>query len=415
MISIKANYKFSRFNAIGLLVLVGLLMTGCGGAGTGGGSKGGPASSYTIGGTISGLAGPVVLQDMGGDNLTIPADGKFTFAIPINNGNLYNVTVLSQPSGQICSISSGSGIVSGNTVANVAIFCSSLKYSVGGTISGLSGSVILQNNSGDNLTLTANGSYTFVTPVAYGSPYTVTVLTQPTGNQTCSIANSTASGTMAAANVTNVTITCATSRYQVGGTVSGFNTSNLGPITSLKLQNNGGDELTITTNNSFHFNTAVLYGNSYNVTVSQLPTGQGCSVSAGSGIVQGIVNTVLVSCGNLVGGSVQGQALSLTPTVSTIVGEPAGQDGTPGQYARFSTPLDAVSGGSYSIGPGEQVERAFFCNYTYIDYPGSVGRAYVDIPVAGKALQLYVKMGMGVLSVEIYIGNIIDAQDSLDG
>jgi sugar lactone lactonase YvrE len=341
-----ANSKFSRFNLISLLVFVSLLMTGCGGAGSGGGSKGGPASSYTIGGTISGLAGPVVLQDMGGDNLTIPADGKFTFAIPINNGNLYNVTVLTQPSGQTCSISSGSGIVSGNTVANVAIFCSSLKYNVGGTISGLTGSVTLQNNTGDNYTISTNGTYTFPTQVAYGSPYSVTVLTQPPGNQTCSVANATATGTMAAANVSNVTITCATSTYTVGVAVTGFNTST--PSSSLILQNNGSDNLTITTNSSFNFLTGVAYGNPYSVTVYQQPIHQACIVAAASasGIVAGIVSNIAVACGNLNGGGVQGQPMNLTPTVSTFVGEPQTADGT-GGAARFNNPTDAITDGTY--------------------------------------------------------------------
>jgi sugar lactone lactonase YvrE len=341
-----ANSKFSLFNLIGLLVFVSLLMTGCGGAGSGGGSKGGPASSYTIGGTISGLAGPVVLQDMGGDNLTIQADGKFTFAIPINNGNLYNVTVLTQPSGKTCSISSGSGIVSGNTVANVAIFCSSLKYNVGGTISGLTGSVTLQNNTGDDYTLSTNGSYTFPTQVAFGSPYSVTVLTQPPGNQTCSVANATATGTMGAANVSNVTITCATSTYPVGVAVTGFNTST--PSSSLILQNNGADNLTITTNSSFNFLTGVAYGNPYNVTVYQQPIHQACIVAAASasGIVAGIVSNIAIACGNLNGGGVQGQSLNLTPTVSTFVGEPQTADGT-GGAARFNNPTDAITDGTY--------------------------------------------------------------------
>ena len=52
-------------------------------------------------------------------------------------------------------------------------------YSVGGTISGLSGTLVLQNNGGGNLSETTNGSFHFSTKVADGLPYAVTVLTQP--------------------------------------------------------------------------------------------------------------------------------------------------------------------------------------------------------------------------------------------
>ena len=49
-------------------------------------------------------------------------------------------------------------------VTNVAVTCTTNPtYSVGGRVSGLSGTVVLQDNGGDNLTVTANGSFTFAT------------------------------------------------------------------------------------------------------------------------------------------------------------------------------------------------------------------------------------------------------------
>ena len=41
-------------------------------------------------------------------------------------------------------------------------------YSVGGTVSGLSGTVVLQDNGGDDLSVTANGPFTFATKLADG-------------------------------------------------------------------------------------------------------------------------------------------------------------------------------------------------------------------------------------------------------
>ena len=43
-----------------------------------------------------------------------------------------------------------------------------VKYSVGGMVSGLSGSVVLQDNGGDDLTVGSDGSFTFTTPLADG-------------------------------------------------------------------------------------------------------------------------------------------------------------------------------------------------------------------------------------------------------
>ncbi len=166
-------------------------------------------TTYTVGGSITGLSGTVVLQDNGGDNLTATADGTFTFATPLADGSGYSVTVSTQPSGQTCTVANGSGTIAGANVTNVGVSCSASSstatYTVGGSITGLSGTVVLQDNGGDNLTATADGTFTFATPLADGSGYSVTVSTQPIC-QTCTVANGT--GTIADANVTNVAVSC---------------------------------------------------------------------------------------------------------------------------------------------------------------------------------------------------------------
>ena len=82
-------------------------------------------------------------------------------------------------------------------------------YKVGGTTSGLTGfGLVLQNNGGDSLPVDSNGTFTFATRVVPGSPYGVTVLTQPANPaQTCTVQNG--SGT-ASAEVTNVAVSCVT-------------------------------------------------------------------------------------------------------------------------------------------------------------------------------------------------------------
>ncbi len=53
-------------------------------------------------------------------------------------------------------------------MTSVAVACSrrSPTYSVGGTVSGLSGTVVLQDNGGDDLSVAANGPFTFATKLA---------------------------------------------------------------------------------------------------------------------------------------------------------------------------------------------------------------------------------------------------------
>ena len=175
-----------------------------------GGNIGGGAS-YTVGGTVSGLSGTVVLNDNGGDSLTVTANGSFAFATQLAGGAAYAVTVKTQPSGQTCTVGSGAGTVGSANITNVAVTCAANPtptYSVGGTVSGLSGTVVLNDNGGDSLTVTANGSFAFATQLAGGAAYAVTVKTQPSG-QTCTVGSG--AGTVGSANITNVAVTCTTS------------------------------------------------------------------------------------------------------------------------------------------------------------------------------------------------------------
>ncbi|KTD14702.1 transmembrane protein [Legionella hackeliae] len=249
----------------------------------------GPLVDYTVGGSVFGLSGTLVLENNGDDALTINADGTFSFSHPLPPGSIYLVTVQSQPANQTCTVTNGSGTITNANITNVTVNCSINTRTVGGSVSGLaaSQSVVLQNNGSDNLTVNSNGSFTFSTPVAQGATYNVTVLTQPS-TQTCTVTNG--SGTAGASNITNVQVTCATNAYTVGGTVSGLSGT-------VVLQNNGGDNLMLNSNGSFTFNTPVAQGAPYSVTVFTQPTGQTCSVTNGSGTIGGTnVTNVGVNC-----------------------------------------------------------------------------------------------------------------------
>src|SRR6202051_2133733 len=81
-------------------------------------------------------------------------------------------------------------------------------YMIGGTLSGLpmGQQVVLKDNGADSLTLSVDGAFTFKTAVAANGSYSASVATQPTG-QACTVANAT--GTVAMADVTTITVVCA--------------------------------------------------------------------------------------------------------------------------------------------------------------------------------------------------------------
>ena len=96
--------------------------------------------TFKIGGNVSGLSdGTLVLQDNGGDDLSVTSDGTFTFATQVPHGRSYGVTVGGQPDGQQCTVTNGTGTVAAADVTNVAVSCASQTFTIGGTVSGLDG------------------------------------------------------------------------------------------------------------------------------------------------------------------------------------------------------------------------------------------------------------------------------------
>jgi len=160
----------------------------------------------TIGGTVTGVVGTLVLRNNGGDDKTINASGPFTFATAIDTGATYSVTA-SNPNQQ-CSVTNGSGTANNGNVTNVQVIC---RNTIGGTVTGLVGTVVLQNNGGDNLSVSAIGPFTFATALDTASnSYGVTVFAQP-ANQTC-LVTANRSG-QAFGNVTNVEVSCVNGQW----------------------------------------------------------------------------------------------------------------------------------------------------------------------------------------------------------
>ncbi len=89
------------------------------------GEEEGEVATYTVGGTVSGLNGTVVLQNNGADDLSITTDGSFTFATALADAATYNVTVLTQPVESTCLVQKGSGTISAANVTDVSVICKS--------------------------------------------------------------------------------------------------------------------------------------------------------------------------------------------------------------------------------------------------------------------------------------------------
>ena len=364
---------------------------GAASAGTGGG--GGGTSSYTVGGTASGLSGTLVLRDNGGDDLTVGGNGPFTFATPVADGAGYQVTVKTSPAGQTCQVTGGSGTIAAANVTNVAVSCTTdsaaggsdnfnradgglgsawTAVSDGGmSISSQAVAGVDGATTGDIRTAETYGSDQFsqvevtstqlsgaqwVGPAvrmqnggqdAYlgiyfwnsGSPALMLFVRKAGGWQQLSAATTgpLAAGTQLKVtavgstisflvngvqqmSVTDTTLTGGapgilahdhstadnwaggaasagtggggggTSSYTVGGTASGLSGT-------LVLRDNGGDDLTVGGNGPFTFATPVADGAGYQVTVKTSPAGQTCQVTGGSGTIAAAnVTNVAVSC-----------------------------------------------------------------------------------------------------------------------
>lgn len=305
------------------LVIAAFALAACGGTPTGsnwgGGSSSGSSSpsgsgtTYTIGGTITGLSGNgLVLLDNGTDILSITGTGtvNFTFATAVSG--TYNVTVKTQPTNpvQSCNVTSGSGTATGN-VTTVQVSCAT-SNTVGGTITGLLGTgLVLEDNGANNLTITGSGttSFTFTNSLANGGAYNVTVGAQPSNpSQICTVANGT--GTITDGSVSGVLVSCSQPKYSISGTVTGLVEKSGDPPNctncpdTIEMQDNAGDNLFVTGDTPFTFPTQVTYGTIYSVdeflvpstTPSQPETG--CFTFNATAVVTADVTNVQVDCGH---------------------------------------------------------------------------------------------------------------------
>jgi N-acetylneuraminic acid mutarotase len=338
-----------------LLLTGSAMLAACGGSGA-------DLPEYSLGGSVNGLleGNSLVLQNNGGDHLSVMQSGKFLFSGGFAPGSSYAVTVMTQPAGQTCMVSNGSGALPGATsvlgapaapgVSNVLVNCSagSGPFTVSGLVTGLlsGNSVVLQDNGGNSTTVAANGSFTFSAAVAAGSSYAVTILTQPPG-QTCAVTNG--SGGSILVDMTNVAVACSDDTFNIAATVSG-----LAADTSLVLQLNGADNLTVSANGTSNFSTPIADGSAYAVSILTQPAGATCAVTHGSGTVAAANVTVPVTCTVnsppppatfTIGGAVTG----LSGSASVVLMDNGGNGTTVSGSASFTFSTVIASGSTYAV------------------------------------------------------------------
>lgn len=138
-----------------------------------------PGSPSHVSGTVSGLTGQgLVLQNGGGGDVAVDADGSFAFTSPVAMGGGFDVTVARQPTNpwQTCTVAGGTGSADGSAEASVAVSCRTNEYTIGGTVDRICAAFVLRNNGEDIVVDSSSPTFTFPTPVASGQPYDVTVV-----------------------------------------------------------------------------------------------------------------------------------------------------------------------------------------------------------------------------------------------
>ncbi|PKA22483.1 hypothetical protein CH381_30710, partial [Leptospira sp. mixed culture ATI2-C-A1] len=243
---------------------------------------------YKISFTVSGLLGSglVIGLNSGTETINVNADGNFEFTTTLTTGSNFNVSIKTQPTlpTQVCSVSGGMGVVGFGNVTSIMINCDPLKYTIGGTITGLDGITgLVLTNSVDGSTLNvavASGTFAFTQTYLDGTTYNVSVTTQPNHPvQNCLTTNG--AGAIAGANVTNITIACTSIAFPIEVTAVGIASG------TLTLRNNNSEYLSISANGLQRFPTNIVTNNSYSLQIVSTPAGHQCTLSSTTGVVTG--------------------------------------------------------------------------------------------------------------------------------
>lgn len=175
---------------------------------------GGSGGNLYLSGQIVNLAKDGLILLNNGESLPVTAgQSQFVFTKLLKTDDRYDITIAQQPKGAVCSITNGSGKATSYSVSTASVSCITNTYPLSGTITGLSaGGLRLVMGPNGTSPLAGTTSYKFDS-VPDGAPYSISVLTQPTGLKcrfqgSASADGSDTVGTMGSAATTAATLDC---------------------------------------------------------------------------------------------------------------------------------------------------------------------------------------------------------------
>lgn len=238
--------------------------------------------------TVTGLDGQVTFTNgtNGDASLVFDESGTKTFPTWLPKGTTYDITT-TQPAGppfdQTCTLApAASGTIADAPVTLLAT-CAYNPHALRVAVSGLAaGNSLTVSNDGEDLVVTADGTWKFAAPALSADFYNLT-LDGPSGtvDQECTLGDG-ASGRIELSDVT-VAITCTTRSFHVSGVPSagGGVTGSFGTV----VIGLGDDIVSVTGHGAFAFPTPLASGTSYEVRIIEPARGQTCEVRRGLGTI----------------------------------------------------------------------------------------------------------------------------------
>ena len=230
--------------------------------------------SYNLSGSISGLTYDGLVLSLNGSSVSVSGGSTSVDFGSLESGTDYTISIVSQPSYQSCTVSSGTGTVEGADISSISVSCSYLSYNVGGSVSGLvnSDTVTITDGTYGSVTVSNGSGQTFYT-LEHNSVYS---LSASASGYTCSItggSGGSGDGTVFGADVSDIAVVCSADSYAFTGEVK-----NLVNSDTVTISSGTGSSTTLAIGTSQPlFN--LTHGTDYTITASA--SGYTCGVTGG--------------------------------------------------------------------------------------------------------------------------------------
>jgi len=258
------------------------------------------AGQFSIRATVTGLgnANPGLQVSNNSDVQSINDDGPFTFSVA--NRSSYSVRIsrphdhyrctLRNPAGTDVTASAVTGMIDAADVSGITIACAApIRATVAGLAGGTAGLTLTSTydngngaQSAESIIVNANAAYEFNQRLPYGRAYTVTAVTSPSSDYTCSVVNG--GGSVGVATI-NVTVTCTERTYSIGGVVTGLGAQSAGLVIRREAVAGRASEdrqIPATSPHNFTFPSALPNGSVVTLTEISEPDDRVCAFANGA-------------------------------------------------------------------------------------------------------------------------------------